>query len=73
MLYSQSCKTCEGCLWFGLCGPDQRGADDTCDDYTPVDGNEDVDTYGYDLLRRRDAYQEIIDEYSDGTSLSDEW
>lgn len=62
---SQSCKTCEGCIWY-----DQCGADEICDDYSPVDDGE-VDTYSHDLLVRRDAYREIMDEYSDETPLSD--
>lgn len=66
MPYTQSCKTCDGCIWF-----DQCGADMICDDYSPAD--DEVDTYEDGLRLRREAYQEMVDEYSDGTPLSDEW
>lgn len=67
MPYTQSCKTCEGCIWYDQCGTDM-----ICDDYSPVDDNEE-DTYNADLKLRCGVYQETIGEYSDGTPLSDAW
>lgn len=64
----RSCKTCVGCIWA-----DQCGEDEACDDYTPLDEYDSGDDYLRDLQERKDAYQEIIDEYSDGMPLSDGW
>lgn len=68
---TRSRKTCAGCIWYDQCGLDQCADIMICDDYSPADDGAE-DTYEEDLVMRRSTYQEMIDEYSDNTPLSDQ-
>lgn len=55
------CK-CSKCYWASQCGDNAEAA---CDDFTPLDTCQDVDTYEDDLRLRRDAYTEFSSDYRD--------
>lgn len=70
--------TCFGCIWCDQCFQyNERYADDVCVDFLPTDEDDDcfsisdeesidITYYENDLKMRAAAYQEMIEEYSDG-------
>lgn len=52
--------TCSGCYWYGKCDSDLP-----CDDYTPLDIQDDVEYYQNALSECDEDYRSVIDEMSD--------
>ena len=58
--------TCKECIWFDQCFDNE-----ICEHFSPIDDSLDVTYYENDLEMRVAAYQEMIDEYSDGNVTYD--
>lgn len=51
-------KTCKGCIWVDQCESDKR-----CEDYTPVDIDEDdVKYYNQIIKENTEEYEDLVKE-----------
>jgi len=51
-------KTCKGCIWVDQCESDKR-----CEDYTPVDVDEDdVKYYNQIIKENTEEYEDLVKE-----------
>ena len=51
-------KTCKGCIWVDQCESDKR-----CEDYTPVDVDEDdVKYYNQIIKENKEEYEDLVKE-----------
>ena len=57
---------CKECIWF-----DQCFNDEVCEHFFPADDSLDVTYYENDLKMRVASYQDMVDEYSDGSVTYD--
>lgn len=60
---------CKNCLWYGHCDNDTLEIDHmghildaSCDDYSPIDDNDEVVAYKADLDMRQDLYLASLSE-----------
>lgn len=54
-------KTCKGCIWVDQCESDKR-----CEDYTPVDVDEDdVEYYNQIIKENTEEYEDLVKEQDD--------
>lgn len=51
---------CAGCIWEYDCGGVR------CEDYSPMDGSDEISFYESDLKMRVNDYGQMIKEYNDG-------
>lgn len=58
---------CNGCQWADCC---DCGGGCNCADYTPVDGDAEVQ-YLLDMILRTEDYSEMIGEYADNTDMEE--
>ena len=61
---------CENCLWYGSCDNDtlEYGRmghliGGQCDDYSPIDDNDEIIWYRRDLKNRAEEYEDLIKEF----------
>lgn len=51
-------KTCKGCIWVDQCESDKR-----CEDYTPIDVDEDdVKYYNQIIKENTEEYEDLVKE-----------
>lgn len=54
-------KMCKGCIWADQCESDER-----CEDYTPIDvDEEDVEYYNQILKENTEEYEDLVKEQDD--------
>lgn len=69
-MFTSNYFNCANCLWYDNCENDSWEIDHAghvlnaeCDDYSPIDDNDEIALYKADLDMRRDAYYHLIEEF----------
>lgn len=69
-MFTSNYFNCENCLWYGDCENDSWDISHAgyvlnaeCNDYSPIDDDDEIANYKADLDMRRDVYYHLIEEF----------